>query len=329
MSKKLRLRIVLALMSTLAIGLMANEAFAAGVQVVVYPANVIQQIPANDAGSDGGPVYRANNTNAMNAPFVIVVRVVGYYDGSNDRIRLWLDDNQDGGTEPTVQTYDRFDGSANKNLGGALWLAESTSAPAGLDWTNITSNVFYVMAIGRIASNAPAANPTYTVYWEVDDDGNGTADFNGSAAAGGASTLLTANQQDWYLNWNDTDPESGDSVTADYVELFDDSFNSVTTAPVDASGYFQAVMPDGASGDWLAEARSESGAIQRTWVTSISQTTTTYNELLNAGTGAPTVVTLSDVTAESPNLWVGVALAALALVGVGGAALLLRRRRIA
>jgi LPXTG-motif cell wall-anchored protein len=40
-------------------------------------------------------------------------------------------------------------------------------------------------------------------------------------------------------------------------------------------------------------------------------------------------VTLADVSTQSPNQWLLAALAAVALVGVGGAVLLFRRRRIA
>jgi outer membrane protein assembly factor BamB len=48
---------------------------------------------------------------------------------------------------------------------------------------------------------------------------------------------------------------------------------------------------------------------------------------LKTGTG-PNVVTLTDANAESPNVWLPAMLAAVALVGVGGATLLLRRRRL-
>jgi hypothetical protein len=43
----------------------------------------------------------------------------------------------------------------------------------------------------------------------------------------------------------------------------------------------------------------------------------------------PNAVTLADVSTQSPNQWLLAALAAVALVGVGGAVLLFRRRRIA
>jgi hypothetical protein len=45
------------------------------------------------------------------------------------------------------------------------------------------------------------------------------------------------------------------------------------------------------------------------------------------GSQDPTALTLANVTAESPNLWLPVALAAVVLAGIGSAALLLRRRR--
>jgi parallel beta-helix repeat protein len=45
------------------------------------------------------------------------------------------------------------------------------------------------------------------------------------------------------------------------------------------------------------------------------------------GTQDPTALTLANVTAESPNVWLPVAMAVVALVAVGGALLLLRRRR--
>jgi len=43
----------------------------------------------------------------------------------------------------------------------------------------------------------------------------------------------------------------------------------------------------------------------------------------------PNVVTLADTSAGAPNAWLPVALAAVAVVAVGGAVLLLRRRRVA
>jgi hypothetical protein len=43
----------------------------------------------------------------------------------------------------------------------------------------------------------------------------------------------------------------------------------------------------------------------------------------------PNAVTLADTSAGSPNVWLPVALAAVAVVAVGGAVLLLRRRRVA
>jgi hypothetical protein len=50
----------------------------------------------------------------------------------------------------------------------------------------------------------------------------------------------------------------------------------------------------------------------------------------NIGTGTgPTAVTLAGVAAEPPNSWGSVMLAVVALVGVGSAVLLLRRRRTA
>jgi hypothetical protein len=48
----------------------------------------------------------------------------------------------------------------------------------------------------------------------------------------------------------------------------------------------------------------------------------------NSGTG-PNAVTLAGANAQSPSQWLLAALAAVALVGVGGAVLLLRRRQIA
>jgi hypothetical protein len=45
------------------------------------------------------------------------------------------------------------------------------------------------------------------------------------------------------------------------------------------------------------------------------------------GSQDPTALTLANVTAESPNLWLPVAMAVVVLAGVGGALLLLRRRR--
>lgn len=319
------------LLSALLFSYPANSSAApdAGVGVVVYPRNVIKQYPMNDSGSDSGPAYRLNNLNVSYAPFVLVVKVVGYYESGNNRIRLWLvDDLQDiNGRDPTVQTYDRFDSDATKSLKNSHWLGENASAPAGLDWTAVTANTFYVMVIGRVGYNTPNGNPTYTVKWEIDTDNNGSAEYSGSANAGSASTLLAADTTDWYLNWNDnTTPESGDPVSsAAYVELFNDSLSSLTTAPVDGNGYFEMVLPVCDNGTFSAEARSETGAVKRTWVTSTSATSS-CKELINAGSGEPTAVRLADFKANTAQSSILLALALLGLLALSGTGLFLAVR---
>jgi hypothetical protein len=299
------------------------------VGVVVYPQNVIKQLPWNDS-QDLGPAYRLYNLNWSNAPFVLVAKVVGYYGSGSSRIRLWLkDDLTDASSnDPTVQTYNRFASGATKSLGGLLWLDESPSAPAGLAWTAVTANTFYVMVVGKVGIYTPNGNPTYSVMWEVDTNGDNSPEYSGSAAAGGSSTLLAGDNQDWYLNWDDNlVPESGDPIpSADYVELFSDSLTPVTTAPVDGNGYFEMVLPDGASDSYSAEARRESGVIQRTWVSPISQNTGTFNELINAGSGAPTAIRLADFKANAAQSGWSLAAALLGLLVLGGAGLFLAFR---
>ena len=316
LKKWMRFLICMVILGGVFLGMQPRAAYTAGVYIDIYPQNVIPAMPANDTlDSDGGPIYRESNTNAMNAPFVVVVRIVGYKD---DDIRLWLTDTLGG---DTVETYDRFASGADADLGGT-WLAESGgSAPAGFQ---VTSNIFYAMVIGRMSGGS--SNPTFTVNYQV-DSGSGYGSTQ-TVTAPAASTLLS--DTDWYLNWDDSGApgdESGDPITADYVELFDEAGTSVSTAPIDVDGYFEAVLPDGADGEeYLAEARSEGGSVQRGWVTTISETTGSYGELLNAGTGEPTVVTLAALTASS-NVWLPVGM----VVGVSslalGALLFIRKRR--
>lgn len=310
------------ILSTLLFSYPANSSAAPDgvVGVVVYPRNVIRQYPANDTDSDSGPAYRNLNPNPSFAPFVLVVKVVGYYGSGNNYIRLWLGDSDVGST---VQTYNRFAAGATKSLDSTFWLNESGNiAPTGLAWTKITADTFYVMVIGRVGGSDPSSNSLlYRVYWDIGQNGTSSV-LTGSATPSGPSTLLTANAQDWFLNWDDTpNPESGDPITsADYVELFDESLYPVTTAPVDGNGYFEMVLPDGSSGSFSAEARSESGTVKRTWITPISQTTSTFDERIFAGKGAPTAIRLADFkanTAQSSMLLVSALLGLLVLGGTG------------
>jgi len=312
------------LLSTLLFSYPANSSAApdGAVGVVVYPRNVIRQVPANDS-ADSGPAYRYLNPNASLAPFVLVVKVVGYYGSGNNHIRLWLGDNKTG---PTVQTYNRFAGGATKSLGGSLWLDEDVNAPATLAWTTITADTYYAMVIGRVGGSVFTGDPIYRAYWEIDNNDDYNSDVNGTATASSSSTLLIANEQDWFLNWNDT-LDSGDPVpSAGYVELFDNTLYPVTTAPVDGNGYFEMVLPDGSSGSYSAEARSESGVIKRTWVSSISQTTSTFDELIFTGTGAPTAIRLADFKANTAQSSMLLAFALLGLLALGGTGLFLAIR---
>jgi hypothetical protein len=228
-----------------------------------YPRYVTNAVPANDAGSDGGPAYRQNNPSESNAPFAVILRVAGY---SGTVGYFWLSDDQAGNT---VQTYDRFDSGATKNLNpsgcsqGSCWLDESTTRPSDLDGITITANSFYLMVIGRITGTVSSGTIAYTLRYTMSNGANGSIPFS--------SSVIT-DCMDWYLNWNDTDPESGDPASgADYVELYDNTGNSFTTAPVDGNGYFEMLLPNQTSGNWLAEARSESGSIVRAWYTAYCQ----------------------------------------------------------
>jgi len=281
--------------------------YAQGVALVIYPRHVTNAVPANDGGADGGPAYRQNNSNTSQAPFAVILRVVGYNGTSG---YFWLSDDQTGNT---VQTYDRFDSGASKSLNpsgcvqGSCWLDESTTLPSGLDPIAITANSFYLMVIGRNTGTFSPGTVNYTLYYTMSNGANGSLTF--------ASTVIT-DCMDWYLNWNDTDPESGDPASgADYVELYDNNGNSYTTAPVDGNGYFEMLLPNQTSGNWLSEARSESGNIARVWYPSINNTST-CDETINCGTGGPTRVTLKGLKASAgqrPML----AVAAIILLALG------------
>jgi len=268
--------------------------YAQGVSLITFPRNVTNAIPYNDTGSDGGPAYRQNNPSASPAPFAVIVRVVGY---SGTLGYFWLSDDQSGNT---VQTYDRFDLGATKSLttscpsnsSGSCWLDESTTLPSDLNPITITSQSFYLMVIGRITGNVLSPTINYTLHYTMSNGNSGSLSFS--------STVIT-DCVDWFLNWNDTDPESGDPASgADYVELYDNSGNSFTTAPVDGNGFFEVLLPDSASGtNWLAEARSESGITARVWYTTISSNSRECNELIYSGTGGPTRVVLKGLEASA------------------------------
>jgi hypothetical protein len=287
--------------------------YAQGVSLVTYPRYVTNAVPANDTSDqDNGPAYRQNNSNASNAPFAVILRVVGY---SGTVGYFWLSDNQTGNT---VQTYDRFDPNATKSLNpscpgntsGSCWLDESATLPPGLDGITITANSFYLMVIGRNTGSFSSGTINYTLHYTMSNGANGSISFS--------SSVIT-DCMDWYLNWDDTgDPsqEKGDPVSgADYVELYDNAGNSFTTAPVDGSGYFEMLLPNQTSGNWLAEARSESGSIVRAWYTTITNTSN-CNELINSGTGGPTRVTLKGLEASAGQRPV-LAVAAIVLLALG------------
>jgi hypothetical protein len=280
--------------------------YAQGVSLVTYPRYVTNAVPYND-DSVGEPTYRLNGPNASNAPFAVILRVVGY---SGTVGYFWLSDNQTGNT---VQTYDRFDPGATKNLNpsgcsqGSCWLDESTTLPSDLNGITITANSFYLMVIGRITGTVSSGTITYTLHYTMSNGANGPISFS--------SSVIT-DCMDWYLNWNDTDPESGDPASgADYVELYDNNGQSFTTAPVDGNGYFEMLLPNQTSGNWLAEARSESGSIVRTWYTTIANTPT-CSETIYSGTGGPTRVTLKGLEASAGQRPV-LAVAAIVLLALG------------
>ena len=284
------------------------------VTFVTYPRYVTNAVPNNDGGADGGPTYRLNNPSQSPAPFAVIVKVVGY---SGTLGYFWLSDDQ---TVNTVQTYDRFDPQANKSLttnctsnpGNSCWLDESTTLPNGLNPITITANSFYLMVIGRNTGTFSSDTITYTLHYTMSNGASGSVTFT--------STVITE-CMDWYLNWDDTgeppsesggDPASG----ADYVELYDNAGDSYTTAPVDGNGYFEVLLPNIASGNWLAEARSESGSPVRSWYTTISSNSGTCDELINSGTGGPTRVTLKGLKASAGQRPV-LAVAAIIILALG------------
>jgi hypothetical protein len=286
--------------------------YAQGVSLVTYPRYVTNAVPANDEGSDGGPAYRQSNPSESNAPFAVILRVVGY---SGTVGYFWLSDNQAGNT---VQTYDRFDSGATKNLNpsgcsqGSCWLDESTTLPSDLNGITITANSFYLMVIGRITGTVSSGTINYTLHYKI-GDATGALNFASTVTA-------TPDCVDWYLNWNDDGTPPGESggdpaSGADYVELYDSAGNSFTTAPVDGNGYFEMLLPNQTSGNWLAEARSESGSIMRAWYTTIANTST-CSETIYSGTGGPTRVTLKGLEASAGQRPV-LAVAAIVLLALG------------
>jgi hypothetical protein len=286
--------------------------YAQGVSLVTYPRYVTNAVPANDTSDrDNGPAYRQNNLSESNAPFAVILRVVGY---SGTVGYFWLSDDQTGNT---VQTYDRFDPNATKSLNpscpgntsGSCWLDESNTLPSDLDGITITANSFYLMVIGRITGTVSSGTIAYTLRYTMSNGANGSIPFS--------SSVIT-DCMDWYLNWNDTDPESGDPASgADYVELYDNTGNSFTTAPVDGNGYFEMLLSNGANGtSWSAEARTESGSPVRAWFTHISSSDETCNELINSGTGGPTRVTLKGLEASAGQRPV-LAVAAIVILALG------------
>lgn len=290
--------------------------YAQGVSLVTYPRYVTNAVPANDTSDqDNGPAYRQYNPSASNAPFAVILRVVGY---SGTVGYFWLSDDQ---AENTVQTYDRFDPNATKSLNpscpgntsGSCWLDESTTLPSDLNGVNITANSFYLMVIGRITGSFSSGTINYTLYYTMSNGANGSISFS--------SSVIT-DCMDWYLNWNDSGEPPGESggdpvSGADYVELYDNNGQSFTTAPVDGNGYFEMLLSNGANNtSWSAEARTESGSPVRAWFTHISSRDDTCNELINSGTGGPTRVTLKGLEASAGQRPV-LAVAAIVLLALG------------
>jgi hypothetical protein len=177
-----------------------------------------------------------------------------------------------------------------------------------LNGITITANSFYLMVIGRNTGSFSSGTINYTLRYTMSNGANGSIPFS--------SSVIT-DCMDWYLNWNDNDPESGDPASgADYVELYDNTGNSFTTAPVDGSGYFEMLLSNNASGSWSAEARCEAGCPVRAWVTNISSNSDTCDELINSGTGGPTRVTLKGLEASAGQRPV-LAVAAIVLLALG------------
>lgn len=304
------LSLLLALVGALA--LLAAVVYASGVSVVVYPRHVTGAIPYND-DTEGRPAYRLNMPGESPAPFAVILRIVGH---KNQQAHFWLTDDQTGNT---VQTYNRFAVNATKDLTPTThWLDESVTRPEALAPVTITADIFYLMVVGRVTGTV-GSQIVYSANYEI-----GTV--TGSVPFTSTVVVSDCNNLGWYLNWNDTGSETGDAAAgADFVELFDSGGNSYTTAPVDGLGYFEVVLPPGAAGQtWSAEARTESLTHIRAWVTSISSSPIDCTTLIYAGTGGPTKVGLTALTARTTPPLAPIAALALLLLPL---ALLLSRRR--
>lgn len=308
--KRCLLSVLFVLLAALA--LLAAVVYASGVTVVTYPRHVTGAIPYND-DSEGRPAYRLNMPGASPAPFAVILRIVGH---KNQQAYFWLTDDQTGNT---VQTYNRFAVGATKDLTPTThWLDESATRPGALAPVAITTDIFYLMVVGRVTGTV-GSPIVYSANYEI-------GAVTGSVPFTSTLVVSDCNNLGWYLNWNDTDPETGDPAAgADFVELFDSGGNSYTTAPVDWLGYFEVVLPPGAAGQtWSAEARTESLIPVRSWLTPIASQPITCTTLINAGTGGPTRVELTALTARTTPPLAPIAALALLLLPL---ALLLSRRR--
>ncbi len=308
--KKIMLLSIISFSLLVALLLLMNATYASpGVGLVTYPRHVVNAVPHND-DNEGYPVYRLNRPNASTAPFAVILRVVGH---KGQEGYFWLTDNQTGNT---VQTFNRFAPGANKDLPPDYWLDED-DAPSVAP-VNITAEDFYLMVIGRITGTVNSPIITYTVNYTVGTT-SGSINF---------TSQLIEGCYDWYLNWNDNNPESGDPASgADYVELFDPNLNSFTTAPIDEEGYFEVVLPNNANGQtWSAQAKSESGSPLKSWVTTISADYNKCSELIDAGTGGPTKVELVELSTEAA-LYPFALVLAIVLVLIPAALFFTRRRK--
>jgi hypothetical protein len=119
--------------------------------------------------------------------------------------------------------------------------------------------------------------------------------------------------------------EAGTSLSGGAVAFSGGTFNiPVSAAPDDPPGYLCIDITFGSGSEGTPPDTVE--IIQSTGATGGS---CALPETIYTDTG-PNAVTLADTTStESPNVWLPVALAAVALVGAGGVVLLLRRRRVA
>ena len=311
--KQLMVLFVFVTLAAAAFGPLAAQA-AAVVSVNRWPYYVSLQTPPDDGAYEGGAAYRGAPNGA--APFVVVAQIAG---ASGSQVKLWLTDNVDG---ESINTYDRFNGACPATYAGnsTCWLADGSGA--SVTPVNLNAANFYVMVVGRLADTQIGGRELY-LHYEIDVNGGAwSADESGNLPVG-MTRAQAADSTDWLQNWDDTgSPESGDPrPSADYVELKIDGVR-YTTAPVDASGYYQMPLADTADGSTVvAEGMGEGGGGGFSWVQTISSSPDSFNELIFTGSGAPTAVQLSTMSARSGLvnslvLFFGAGLVALALLAL-------------